>query len=166
MTRRSKKPAPPPLRIAVDTREQLPYDFLNVKKPYLPFDPRQHVYRRTLNAGDYSAIGFQERITIERKSLADAYGSFGTGRDRFEAEIVRMEQYEYAAVIIEAQWDEILLHPPKHSKRMKPKTIVASVVAWEQRHGVRFHAVPGRGFAEQLTYRIIERFVRDRIGTA
>ena len=150
-----------PFTLIVDTREQLPYDFKSVVKPVLPFD----ITTATLRTGDYSALGFESSgITIDRKSLADAFHSFGKDRDRFESVIARMAEFDHAAVVIEATWAEIFHAPPKYSLRMKPKTILASAIAWEQRFGVHFHAVPGRAFAEQLTYRMIERFVRDRRG--
>lgn len=160
LSRRSARIAVAPFTIGVDTREQLPYDFASVKNPILPFS----VIGATLETGDYTAIGHEAELCVERKSKADAFKSFGDDRERFEREIVRMSAYRFAAVIIEAEWSEIFTEPPRHSQRMRPKTILASALAWSQRYGVHFYAVPGRGFAEQLTYRIIERWVRDRRG--
>ena len=166
--KRRTKALAEPLIIAVDTREQRPYDFGSVTEPVIAFDHTRHVETRTLPTGDYSAVGYESEIAIERKSLSDAYGSFGTGRSRFEREIIRMSEFVkrggYAAVVIEAEWSELLLNPPRHSAKMRPKSIVASIIAWGQRHGVQFWTVPGREFGERLTHRLIERFVRDRRG--
>lgn len=161
IVRRAQRLAPEPYEIIVDTREQEPYEF-KIVQPIMPFT----VIRATLETGDYSAAGFETELCVERKSKSDAFKSFGDDRGRFEREIVRMSQFRYAAVVIEAEWLEIMLSPPPHSQRMRPKTIVASVVAWSQRYGVHFFAVPGREFAEKLTHRIIERWIRDRKGSS
>jgi len=155
------KASPEPFEIGIDTREQLPYDFATVRNPVLPFTTRII----TLETGDYAPIGFECEMVIERKSKEDAFKSFGGDRERFEKEIVRMSEYRFAAVIIEAEWTEIFGEPPRYSKKFRPKTMVASIAAWSERYGVHFFAVPGRGFAEQLTYRLMERWVRDRRGT-
>lgn len=160
--RRPRRIAADPFVIGIDTREQLPYDFATVSSPILSFSTAP----ATLETGDYTAIGHEAEITIERKSLADAYKSFGDDRERFEAEIVRMANYRFAAVVIEAEWSVIFTAPPAFSQKMRPKTILASCIAWSQRYQVHFFAVPGRSFAEQLTYRLIERWVRDRRGAA
>ena len=46
-------------RIIVDTREQAEYTF------------DCSVLRRKLDAGDYSVQGYEHRVAVERKSLAD-----------------------------------------------------------------------------------------------
>jgi DNA excision repair protein ERCC-4 len=150
----SRRPA---LVIVKDTREQNGYDFASLKPP-----PRLEV--ATLPTGDYSVKGLEGLVTVERKSLADAFGSFGRGRPRFERELARLADFAYAAVVIEADWHTILRNPPAFS-RLNPKTVLASVVAWTQRFRVHFWACPNRAFAERLTFRLLERFWKDH-GTA
>ena len=140
--------------ILCDTREQNPYQFRKI-------EPRPEVAQATLTTGDYSLQGFEGLITVERKSLADAFGTFGRGRARFERELVRMMDFQFAAVVIEADWYTILRNPPRRS-RVKPRTIYASVIAWQQRFGVHFWCCVNRAFAEKTTYRILERFWMDK----
>lgn len=140
--------------IIVDTREQRPYTFSCITPP-----PAMEF--ATLGAGDYSLKGFESQITIERKSLIDAYGTFGRGRQRFQRELERMISFRFAAVIIEADWDTIVRQPPARSK-LEPKTVVASIAAWSQRFGVHFWTCPNREFAERYTFRLLERFWKDR----
>jgi len=141
--------------IIVDTREQKPYDFSHISPPPV-------VKVATLKAGDYSLKGFEDQVAIERKSLIDAFGTFGTGRKRFERELERMVTYQFAAVVIEADWDNIVLRPPARSK-LEPKTVVASIATWCQRYRVHFWTCPNRAFAEKWTYRLLERFWKDQI---
>jgi ERCC4-type nuclease len=43
--------------------------------------------------------GFADQIAVERKSLADLFGTLGQGRERFERELVRLSAHQYAAVV-------------------------------------------------------------------
>jgi DNA excision repair protein ERCC-4 len=140
--------------IIVDTREQRPYNFASIAPP-----PTVEV--ATLGAGDYSLKGYEDQIAIERKSLADAYGTFGAGRKRFEQELERLAQLKFAMVIVEASLDTIIRRPPLRS-RLLPKTVVASMIAWTQRFGVHFWACDNRALAEKITFRSLERFWKDR----
>lgn len=73
-----------------DTREQKPL-----------FKPCDHIIARGLKTGDYSILGFEEALTVERKSIPDLFGSLGKGRDNFEKRIVRMKAMTWAAILIE-----------------------------------------------------------------
>jgi ERCC4-type nuclease len=142
------------MTIVIDTREQRPFTFENIS-------PRPEIVISTLKTGDYSLLGYEDDICIERKSLPDLFGSCGTGRKRFESEIVRMAQFKYAAIVAECDLHSILRCPPRRSWLL-PKTILTSIIAWEQRYGIHFWACPNRAFAEKITYRILERYYRDQ----
>jgi ERCC4-type nuclease len=154
-----------PFAIRVDTREQLPYDFELMRDlAELPFV----VERGTLSTGDYAthASSYLEAdaCVVERKSLSDLYSTLSSGRDRFEREWQRMAMYGHACLVIEADWSAIVT-PNDHLRRpseLNPKSVAATLIAWGQRYGVHVHALPNRQFAEMFTFRILERWVRDR----
>lgn len=172
MARRRTKPAaePPafPPAIVIDTREQHPYAFDRI-----PADAYQgegllaiRTEVRTLRSGDYSLAGYEHRVAVERKSKADLFGTVGQGRERFERELARLNGMQFASVVVEAEWSEILTDPPPHTQ-LSPKTINRSVLAWKQRF-VRVHWEfwPGRTAAEAITFRILERFWKERMEEA
>lgn len=164
-------PLPVLFTVVRDTREQSPFSFTGI-----PCDASQSVTRngvkhrrpliiptidQCLQSGDYSIQGYENRIAIERKSLSDFFSTLGQDRERFERELVRLNQLEFAAVVVEAEWKTILNKPPKQSK-LRPKTVYRSVLAWQQRY-VRVHwwVCHSRQFAERTTFRILERFWED-----
>lgn len=152
------------LTIRVDTREQDPFTFASVNMPVLPFT----VVRGTLRTGDYADdarvdLPPAEQAVVERKSLADLYGTMSRGRERFERECERLAEFGHAALVIEATWAEIL-NPNAflpHATQMNPKSVAAGLIAYSQRYGVHIWDCPGRRFAEQVTHRILERWARD-----
>ncbi len=153
------KPVASPFLVLVDQREKLPYGFdglrTDAKHGRRPLKVRTIPFH--LDAGDYSIEGYESRIAIERKSLADAFGTLGQGRDRFERELQRLASYEVAAVVIEASWADILAGHPRSN--LNPKTIHRSLIAWQQEFGnIHWWTCDGRAMAEATTYRILERF--------
>jgi ERCC4-type nuclease len=141
------------LTIIIDTREQNPFLFTSII-------PAPATVVSTLQTGDYSLQGYENQITVERKSLNDLFSTVGKGRKRFEAELQRMVEYRFAAVVVEADWLTVLRKPPTRS-RLNPKTIYASVIAWQIRYGVHFWFCPNREFAQKTTYRLLDRFYKD-----
>lgn len=154
------------LPILIDTREQRPFAFSDIA----PANPRTIVTVNTaaLPEGDYALAcppetPREDRIVIERKSLADLYSSVTAGRDRFEQEFARLSEYGHAALVIEADLSAIMdpnAHL-RHATEAVPKAIVATLVAWSQRYGVAVWPCPNRDFAEKLTFRMLERWARD-----
>ena len=150
-----------PFTVLIDTREQAPWLFKGLEVDQKPETQLIVQYQKaTLKTGDYSLEGFQDEFAIERKSLEDAFQTFGRGRDRFERELERMSDLKFACVIVEADWTAVFLDPPKHSK-LKPKTVSRSIIAWSQRYGVHFWLMPTRRMAEQAAYRMLSRWYED-----
>lgn len=160
--------------ICIDSREQRPYSFDCMRaKCVIPFGIRVGC----LQSGDYSVDpldGTAEEyevsrhadhgIAIERKSLQDLYSTMSQHRERFEDEFKRLSKYGFAAIVIEAEWSQIC-YPNKflnHPTGLNPKSVIATLAAWKQRYGVHVETCPGREFAEQWTFRLLERWYRDR----
>lgn len=149
-----------PFSVIVDSREQSPFMFrgfrADAKDKHRPLVVRTTV--AALKSGDYSIEGFEHRVAVERKSLADLFGTLGQGRERFERELQRLNEMEFAAVVIEAGWSSIISNPPTQSK-LSPKTVFRSVIAWQQEFpGIHWWALDTRNLAEHCCFRILERF--------
>lgn len=151
---------PCPFEIVVDSREQQPYRFdgLHANADKLNARLAVSVRRAALAVGDYSLWG-HPGVVVERKSKSDLFGSV-TRRDNFESRLGRMNALEFSAVVVEAEWREILTDPPPHSK-LNPKALFRTILSWQQRFpGVHWLAMPGRAAAEAATFRILETFWR------
>jgi DNA excision repair protein ERCC-4 len=120
----------PLIRVAIDRREQLPYSFNNSVFEMVP---------STLKSGDYSLVGFEDRYTLERKSLSDLLGSLTQGRERFIREMLRVRTYEFSALILECTWSDILVGnwPLLHGRpcsRVHPASIRGTLIAFSTRY--------------------------------
>ena len=75
--------------------------------------------------------------------------------------MARLASFHAAAIVVEAEWSEILNAPPRHSK-LPPRSVFRTVIAWQQRYQtVHWWFVPGREIGEVTTFRILERFLKE-----
>lgn len=149
-----------PATVIIDTREKTPYTFTGITADKKDGGGEIVVPTRIerMKSGDYSLLGYADRVAVERKSLADLFGTLGRGRARFERELARLNEMDFALVLVEAEWSEIVGHPPPHTK-ITPKSIHRSVLAFRVRYPrVGWDFVPGREFAERTTLRLLERY--------
>ena len=133
--------------IAIDTREQRPYEF-----------PGAEV--RTLATGDYSIVGLEDQVAVERKTKADAYCSLGQGRARFRRELERLALFGYAAIVVE---DTVpgFLRRPAHSM-MNPRSAIGSLLAWSVRYRVPVFFAGDRAHGQALTYKLLQMYDKYR----
>ncbi len=158
-----------PFTIVVDSNETNPYHFNGIREDadrgyamIIPQIQRQAMWVDGL--ADYSIWGHETEIQIERKSLPDLYATLGGRRDKFEEEIKRLNDIcRIAYVVIEAEWSDVVLNPPSHSK-LDPKVVVRTAMSWSMKYpGVHWIAVCGRRHAELWTYRTLEMFWKKMI---
>lgn len=159
-----------PFDVVIDDREKLRFGFPNIKGDARDGHKRIEVATRIqrLLTGDYTfglpdGPSYENEIVVERKSLGDGYSTFIHRRTEFEAELERANELKFAAVVLECSWHQLAYEPPPQS-RINPKCVMRSIFAWMQRYP-RVHWLPmgSRAMAEVTTYRLLERFYRDRL---
>ena len=129
------------LTILVDSREQRPLRFKNVKSE-----------RASLATADYSCRirdnDLRDVVCIERKSISDLVGSLGTGRERFERELARCAKIRWRFLIIEGEMREIAAGTRFSS--LTPKQIVSPLLAWQAKYGLHILTAPDRAWAARM----------------
>lgn len=153
-----------PFVILVDQREKLPYDFVGMRC-VIPYE----VEPTFMETGDYQVlypddVPDSERIVVERKSLSDLYSTVGQNRDRFIRELERMSAFGHAVIVIEATLEMVANPAPylQHPSLLNPRSVTSGLIAWQQRYGINVVFAGNRELGEKVTYRILERWVRDR----
>jgi ERCC4-type nuclease len=149
-----------PFTVAVDTREQLPFSFQDIridrKKAFVL------TQKRTLSTGDYSIVNYENRICVERKSLEDLYQTLGNGRERFVRELERMQEMEYSAVVVEASLTQVK-DPSKENplwySQMNPAAVLGTIIKFAgQFHKTRWKFAGNRTNAEKITFKLLLQY--------
>ena len=139
----ARKPKFSSALIVVDTRESLPLGFPGSTK-------------KALATGDYSVVGMEERVAIERKTLGDFYTCVGRERARFERELERLAAMAYGAVVIETSLSEIC-HGTEFS-RVHPMSAIGSIIAWSVKHRLPFFFAENRQRCRSMVYHLLRKF--------
>lgn len=111
--------------VIVDTREQRPLRFKDVE-----------TIRRGLKTGDYSIEGedgesFEDRISVERKSLEDLLSSITHRREHFDAGMERLLKLESRALLIEALPQTI--ERGEWLNKVHPNAVLGTIFKWQMR---------------------------------
>jgi hypothetical protein len=158
-----------PFTVIIDAQEKHPFTFEDITGangvPMIV--PTQW---KSLGAahGDYSIVGHEGHVHIERKSLEDAHSTilgWGERRERFKTELENLAAIDVAAVILETSLDELVATAPQWGKRSaqeNSKTLFRQVLAWQQDYRVPWIFAGSRQLAEHATFRVLERYWRKR----
>jgi len=150
-------------KIVVDTREQAPWHFTGLTRPGKtkkdkPVDIIVPLVHKGLKSGDYSIEGLEDLVSIERKSLKDAYASIGSDHDRFKREVERLNEMRVAAIVIEST-DEDLKFPESFTQTTYA-AMYGTKIAWMIRYPKVHWVNCPRREAEVWTYKFLEMFWR------
>ena len=135
-----------------DTREPHPYGFLEQYEL-----PAAQIVDQVMKTGDYGIWkpgGGEPEAVVERKTLPDFIGSVCDKRIWEQA--ARLFEIEYAAVVIEATWEEIIKGKWKHSQ-MNPAALSGCVIKLQQDYGLTVHIGGKREFAEYWAYKYLRK---------
>lgn len=130
------------LTAIIDTREQMPLDL----------QPLATV-RGTLKTGDYSLQGYEEKVSIERKSLDDFIQCCTYQRERFERELDRLREFTYKAIVVESTWSAIELKQYRGASH--PNSILGSAMGFALSANVPIIMAGSHATAGKLVARLL-----------
>ncbi len=138
-----------PIAVVIDTREQEPYGF----------DPERVVpVRRALPAGDYSLVGHETDVAIERKSLDDFVSTAVRNRKRFARELRLLAGYDLGCVVVEATLEDVLAH--RYRSGAHPHAIFGATLSMVVDHGVPVFFCSDRQIACRFVEGLLLRYHR------
>lgn len=160
-----------PFIVAIDTREQAPWAFQGIILGRQWWAVRRQP--ATLKTGDYSIVGCEHDVVIERKSAEDFLGSITAGNARFRREHERMAEIVHAGgsacVIVEGCLSAICdeLDSPDSERRIASDTVIGITATWPNRYDVPWYFAGDRRRAEVLGFRVLWKWwhEQDRVST-
>ena len=112
------------ITLTVDTREPWPHPWARCLPEHVQLE------RRKLDTGDFALAGLSDGAVVERKTVTDLLGCIGTGRDRFERELVRGSVLPGFVVVVEGHLSDLLAE----TRAIHPASIIGTVAAWQRRY--------------------------------
>lgn len=127
--------------LKIDTREQSPL--------FLPTPPKGLVVvRDTVQHGDYTILGFEDKVGIERKQVSDFFTYVGKERDRTIRKLTQIKELDFAALVVEADEEEVL-SPYQLYSTMHPEQIRGFLRSLRVRYGVHVYFNSNRSALER-----------------
>ena len=139
------------MKIIQDSREQAPYAF------NAPRYAGTVVEVGTLQTGDYSLHGLEDKVAVERKSLPDLVQCLGRERERFERELLRGAALDAFAVVIEAGWAD--LAGGNFRSQLNPHAACQSILSFMSRYRVPFLFAGSRAAAEYVAWGFLRQYI-------
>lgn len=140
---------PEDITAVADNREKLP----------LALDLDLRTIKAKLDTADYSVLGLEHRVAVERKSLSDLTMCVGRERERFERCIQRMLAMETRVLVVEASWASIELK--QYRAQVTPQAVIGSLYSWMAR-GITVVMAGDRVSAAKAVSRILFCAARER----
>jgi len=133
--------------ILTDTREQLPYSFNTPSET------------GALAVGDYSIVGLEDHIAIERKTLDDLIACLTTGRERFERELYKGKALDYFALVIESSLSDIAAG--RYRSKMNAHSAIQSLLAFSVRYRLPVWFAESREYGARVTESLLNKYSRE-----
>lgn len=142
-----------PVAVIIDTREQEPYGF----------DPMWVApVRRALPAGDYSLVGYETAVAVERKTLDDFVATAVRARERFARELRALAAYDLGCVVVEATVEDLLAR--RYRSGAHPHAVFGATVSIVVDHGVPVYFCGDRQIACRFVEALLLRYHRKVAG--
>jgi ERCC4-type nuclease len=139
--------------ILVDTREPASGGW----EPYFTLS----TLRGTLQTGDYSLVGCEDLISIERKALGDLISCFTGERERFVRELKRFQAIPARWVIVEGSYGSLLRGD--YRSQMNPKAAFESCVALMVRYQIPVIMAGDIETAARLAESVLCRWFKEHV---
>jgi ERCC4-type nuclease len=140
ITRRIPKPV-----VVIDTRERTPFEFAGLSNWI------GGTTRRKLDVGDYSVVGMERLLRLERKSLPDLITTLMQWRKRFFKECEVLAHFRHSALLVEATYEDVKsFYDSELCTDAHPNAVSGSLDAVEARFGIPvIYASQHRPLAEE-----------------
>jgi hypothetical protein len=141
--------------IAIDTREQRPWKTRLASYGKILDLPS---VRTKLDASDYSVVGHEREIGIERKSIGDWVGTLFGGWGRFTRELERAKTLHRFLIIVEGSREDI--YARRYVSKVAPASVLGRSDAIVVDHGVPVVFAGNRDEAQRLGMWALVRWAR------
>lgn len=150
-----------------DTREKEGYGWLFDQHPPERKRPPHcdGTVVKMLETGDYSLVGYEDILSIERKyGFVELWANLSE-RDRIEAEMERMSSIKYSYMLIESQItpDHFDLSPPQYRRGVPGKALIRWIMSLGVKYGINIIPVGACGKrTAQMIFEEVVRHEKDR----
>jgi ERCC4-type nuclease len=121
-----------------------------------------------LDTGDYSIVGYETVVTIDRKKTSgELYSNLFTDYARFKQELIRMKNFPYRYIICEFSLDDVAVFPERSGipkflwgKLKKVDQFIKRLELVEEGYGIKIIYAGSKEEAEKAALDIFNNVVK------
>jgi DNA excision repair protein ERCC-4 len=113
-----------------------------------------------LNSGDYSISPYENLVSIERKEINDLVNTLIRGKERFQNELERLQNYENKCVVIEANYSDILAS--NYISQTLPQSVLGLIHSASYHNSIPFFFLSDFQAANRFTLKYLLCFARKK----
>ncbi len=116
--------------------------------------------RQKLDTGDFSKLGCDTQVGIERKTVDDLIGCFCQSRERFVRELQRFQAIPDRWIICEGSYASLLAG--RYRSQMRPKSAWESAIALMTRYRIPLLMADNAETGAHLCQSLLHRWFKER----
>lgn len=143
---------------------------IHVPKPTVVIDSAEHMgytfgrftnwfsgtVRRRLPAGDYTLLGMEDEITVERKTLPDLVNSIIQERNNFITRCEKLSSFKKKCFVIEGTLSS--LKTPYTESQAHPNAVLGSIIAAQERWDIPVFFLDSPLLAEEFVASMLSKY--------
>jgi uncharacterized Zn finger protein (UPF0148 family) len=163
----SKNPVPSPKNPLVIRQDG---KLISVPKPTIVIDSAEHMgytfgrftnwfsgtVRKRLPAGDYTLLGMEKEIAVERKTLPDLVNSIIQERGNFISRCEKLASFKKKCFVIESTLSS--LKTPYEESQAHPNAVLGSIIAAQERWDIPIHFLDNSLLAEEFVASMLSKY--------
>ena len=142
-------PVPKPT-IVIDSAEHMGYTFGRFTNWF------SGTVRRRLSVGDYTLLGMEKEIAVERKTLPDLVNSIIQERGNFISRCEKLSSFKKKCFVIEGTLS--LLKTPYEESHAHPNAVLGSIIAAQERWDIPVHFLDNFLLAEEFVASMLSKY--------
>jgi hypothetical protein len=142
-------PVPKPT-VIIDSAEYMGYTFGRFTNWFAG------TLRKRLSVGDYTLLGMEKEIAVERKTLPDLVNSIITRRGDFISKCERLSSFKKKCFVIEGTLGS--LKTPYEQSGAHPNAVLGSIIAAQERWDIQVHFLDNFRLAEEFVASMLSKY--------
>lgn len=111
---------------------------------------------KRLSVGDYTLLGMEDEIAVERKTLPDLVSSIIAKRSDFISKCERLSSFKKKCFVIEGTLG--LLKTPYEQSEAHPNAVLGSIIAAQERWGIPIYFLDNFLLAEEFVASMLSKY--------
>ncbi|OGP90114.1 MAG: hypothetical protein A2157_17400 [Deltaproteobacteria bacterium RBG_16_47_11] len=136
--------------MVIDSQEHMGYKFQRFTNWFAG------TVRRRLKVGDYTLLGMEEEVAVERKTIQDLVNSIIQDREDFIENCERLSEFKKKCLVVEGSLSSV--KTPYEDSKAHPNAVLGSLLAAQERWELPVYFLDDFVLAEEFVASMLSKY--------